>query len=310
MVNNRPVAKIFTIMSLLGILSSIFSCSDSKSGFKPGTLTSRGYYVKNGKAYFYGGFSNASLSELIEADASKFEVFDQRFPGNEYAAEYAGDRKVVYFAGRLIKGADSKTFQVLEYGLAKDINSVYHLHSILSNDPANFTKIEGGFYKDSKHVYLGDHIVSDDPENLKYLGQHGYIEYFRDSKGIIANDIRIDSADVSSFVPLSHGYSKDKSQVFLLSDSRLEKVENADSQSFQVLSGYYTKDFAKVFWRGKELRNANPTTFKIISEEFHCSCDNRQIYFRDKIIPGADPGKIDTGKRLKYCNESEIVFED
>lgn len=302
--------KTLLIMSLLGILSGIFSCSDGKSGFKPGSFASRGYYVTNGKAYFYGGFSNASLIELTEADAAKFEVFTERFSGNEHAAEYAGDDKVVYFEGRLIKSADSRTFQVLGYGLAKDRNSVYHLHSILSNDPANFTKIEGGFYKDSKHVYRGDRMVSDDPDNLKYLGQHGYMEYFRDSKGIIANDFRIDSVDVNSFVPLSHGYSKDRSQVFLIIDSQLGKIENVDAESFQVLSGYYTKDLARVFWRGKELRNADPNTFKIISEEFHCSCDNRQIYFRDKIIPGADPGKIDTGKRLKYCNGREIVFED
>ncbi|MCE7060365.1 DKNYY domain-containing protein [Dyadobacter sp. CY343] len=305
-----PVTQSLFIVSLFGILSGIFSCSDRKSAFKPGVLTSRGYYVHAGKAYFYGGFSNASLVELTEADATEFKVFGQRFPGNECAAEYAGDNKVVYFAGRLINGADSKTFEVLDYGLGKDVNSVFYRHSVLSDDPANFVKIEGGFYRDSRHVYRGGYIVSDDPVNLKYLGQHGYIEYFSDSKGIIANDIRIDSVDVNSFVPLAHGYSKDKSHVFVIREARLEKVTNADAGSFQVVSKYFTKDSSNVFWRGTEMQEADPQTFKIISEEFHCSCDDRQVYFRNKKIPGADPGKIRAGKRLKYCNENEIVFED
>ncbi|SKB84724.1 DKNYY domain-containing protein [Dyadobacter psychrophilus] len=297
------------LMGLLGFFSNLLSCSDQKSGFKPGLLTARGYYVKNGKAYWYGGFSNASLYELTSANADKFVVFDKRFPGYESASEYAGDDKVVYYEGWLIKRADSQTFQILEGSLSKDAKHVFSKWSILSDDAQHFTKVEGGLYKDRKHVYRGGYIVSDDPDNLKFIGEFGYIKYFSDSKGIIANDIRIDSVDVNSFKPLQHGYAVDKSQAFILQDARLERIKNVDTRSFDVLTRYYTRDKSSVFWRGEKLTDANPGTFKIISEEHHCSCDDKRVYHQHKIIPNADPARFPVGKKYKYCNDSEIVFE-
>lgn len=305
----NQIRRTVIIMGLLGFFSNLFSCSDSKSGFKPGLLTARGYYVKNGKAYWYGGFSNASLYELTSADAEKFEVYTKRFPGYESASDFAGDDKVVYYEGGLIKGADPRTFQLLGGGLSKDAHHVFSRYSVVSNDAANFARIDGGLFRDSKHVYRGDHVISDDPENIKYLGEFGNIKYFTDSHGVIANDIRIDSVNVESFKPMGHGYSADNSQVFLIYETRLEKVANADAKSFQVISPFYTKDRSSVFWRGRKLPDANPNAFKIISEEHHCSCDDKRVYHHNKIVPNADPAKFPAGKKYKYCNDSEIVFE-
>ncbi|MCE7064775.1 DKNYY domain-containing protein [Dyadobacter sp. CY326] len=309
MADHKHLKSKLIIMGLLGILANLFYCADNKSGFKPGVLTARGYYVENGKAYFYGGFSNASVIELKEANAEKFEAFDKRFPGNVNASEYAGDDKVVYYLGSLLKDADSETFEVLDFGLGKDANHVYSRHNVISDDAAHFVKIDGGLFKDSQHVYSGDQIVSDDPNNIKYLGEFGYIKYFSDSKGILANKIRIDSVDVQSFKPLEHGYAIDHSQVFIIQDARLEKVENAHTPSFEVISRFYSKDASSVFWRGDKLPGANPATFKIISEEHHCSCDDKKVYHQNKVVPNADPAKFPVGKKFKYCNDSEIVFE-
>jgi hypothetical protein len=298
------------LMGLTTLLLNLFSCSDSRSGFKPGVFTERGYYVKNRKVYFYGGFSNASLIELKEANAEKFQVFNQRFPTQEFALEYAGDDKLVYYLGQLIPGADSPSFEILEYGLGKDKDHVYAQCSSISNDPENFQKTVGGLFKDRSHVYYRDRIVSDDPQNLKYLGKYGHIHYYSDSKGIIANDIRIDSVHIETFKPIAFGYAVDKSNVFLIEDSKIEVLREADAASLTVVSPFYVKDKASVFWRGKKLQGADPTTFRILSEEHHCSFDHNAGYYRDLIIPNTNPSKFPADKKFKYCNEREIVFDN
>ncbi|MCF2505932.1 DKNYY domain-containing protein [Dyadobacter sp. CY107] len=305
----NQIRRTFVIMGLLGFFSNLFSCSDSKSGFKPGLLTARGYYVKNGKAYWYGGFSNAELIELTSANAKSFITLDEKFPNVEFASSYASDGKHVYFNGGRIKDADGQTFEVLGYGWGKDARNVYSWYSIVSDDAQHYVDAKGGLKKDSKHVYSGDKIVSDDPESLKFLGTVGYHSYHSDSRGIMSGRTRIDSADVATFRPLDHGYSVDKSQVFLLETTKLEILKDADAKSFQVISEFYTKDAVSVFWRGEKLTDANPGTFKIISEEHHCSCDDKRVYHHNKIVPNADPAKFPAGKKYKYCNDSEIVFD-
>ncbi|MCF0050765.1 DKNYY domain-containing protein [Dyadobacter sp. LJ53] len=301
--------RIFLLMGLLGFLSNLFSCSDGKSKFKPGILTPSGYYVKNGKAYWYGGFSNAELIELTSANAATFAPLSKKYPTVEFASSYASDGKNVYLNGRRINDADGQTFEVLGFGWGKDARNVYSWYSVVSDDAEHYADAKGGLQKDSKHVYSGDRIVSDDPESLKYIGTVGGRSYHSDSRGIMAGEIRIDSADVATFKPLEHGYSVDQSQVFLIEATKLEIVRAADAKTFQVMSEFYTKDALNVFWRGEKLPGVNAGAFKIISEEHHCSCDDERVYHHYKIIPNADPAKFPVGKRLKYCNDSEILFE-
>ena len=202
-------------MGLLGFFLSLFSCSDSKSGFKPGILTPSGYYVKNGKAYWYGGFGNAELIELASANAETFAPLSKKFPNVEFASSYGSDGKIVYIHGRRIKDADGQSFEILGYGLAKDAHNIYSWYSILSDDAEHYVDAKGGLNKDSKHVYSGDRIVSDDPDNLKFIGTVDNRSYHSDSRGVLSGEIRMDSADVATFKPLAHGYSVDKLQVFL-----------------------------------------------------------------------------------------------
>ncbi|WP_169719994.1 DKNYY domain-containing protein [Dyadobacter alkalitolerans] len=272
-------------------------------------LTASGYYVKNGKAYWYGGFSNAELIELTSANAATFASLSKKYPNVEFASSYASDGKNVYFNGGRIKDADGKTFEVLGFGWGKDARNVYSWHSIISDDAAHYVAVQGGLWKDSMHVFSGDRIVSDDPESLKFIGTVDHRSYHSDSRGILAGEIRIDSVDAATFKPLGHGYSVDKSKVFLIETTKVEIVEDANAQTFQVLSEFYTKDASRVFWRGEKLPDVNPDAFKIISEEHHCSCDDKRVYYKHKIIPNADPRKLPVGKSSKYCNESEIVFE-
>src|SRR5688572_15762429 len=96
-------------MGLITLLFNLFSCQGSSSSFKPGILSKAGYYIQNGKVYYYGGFGNATVIALENAVAAQFETLEKRFPEQPFAHLYATDGNQVYFEGKLINGADGKT---------------------------------------------------------------------------------------------------------------------------------------------------------------------------------------------------------
>jgi len=301
--------KIIFGMGILTFLTNFFaSCSDTRSAFKPGFLAASGYYVRHGKVYYYGGFNNASVKELLGANATSFEVLNEISQGQKSTSLFARDDKRVYYAGELLRNADAQTFKVLGSELGKDNNHVFSRTSVLSNDPENFVELREGFYKDSKTVFMGDRIISDDPKNFSFLEIMDGITYWSDSKGIIANDIRIDSADFHTFWILRYGYSVDKDHVYLIEDASLKILTEIDPKTFRVLSQYYTMDENRVYWRGKVLPHSNPDSFKILNEEVHCSHDGERAYHWNNIIPNADPTKFPEDKRCKYCTDKEVVF--
>ncbi len=271
-------------MGFITCILNLFSCQGSNSSFKPDILSKAGYYIQNDKVYYYGGFGNATVTALEHVVANQFETLDKRFPKVEFAHLYATDGTRVYFEGKLIKGADGKSFQVFGYGLGKDTSHVFAFHSILSDDPAHFIHVNGGLFKDSKHVYVGDRIVSDDPGHLTYLGSTNLRSYHADGKGVFSGSIRIDAADAKTFKPLAHNYSMDFETVFLIDEGVLKTLEGADPTTFEVLSSYYAKDAHHVFWRYHQLPAADPASFEIISEEHHKSRDSRRVYEREKVI--------------------------
>lgn len=296
-------------MGLLTFLTNIFSsCSDGKSTFKPGLLAPSGYYVHNDKVYYYGGFNNASIKELPGADAKSFTVLNEISPDREFASLFARDDTQVYYSGEVLENVDPQTFEVLGSELGKDKDRVFSRTSVLSEDPENFVALKDGFYKDSKAVFRNDRIVSNDPMHFNFLKTEDGITYCSDSKGIIANNIRIDSADVSTFKALRYGYSVDKKHVYLIEDATLRMLTGIDPSTFRVLSLYYSADANRVFWRGKELPKTDPSTFKIINEEVHCTHDAERAYHWNNIIPDVDPATFPKDKPCKYCTDRKVVF--
>jgi hypothetical protein len=296
-------------MGLLTFIASFFpSCSDRRSAFKPGFLAASGYYVHQDKVYFYGGFNNATAKELIGADAKSFEVLSEISDGKESVSLFARDDKHVYYSGVLLEGGDPLTFRVLSSELAKDKNLVFFRTFVLSRDPGNFAKIRDGFYKDSRHAFMADRIISDDPGNFSFLETMDGITYWMDSHGIIANDIRIDSADVNTFWILRYGYSADKDHVYMIEDASLKVLAGIDPKTFRVVSRYYTMDASRVYWRGKVLPDSDPENFKILNEEVHCSHDGKRAYHWNNIILNVDPSEFPEDKQCKYCTEKKVVF--
>jgi hypothetical protein len=300
--HGRHAIKQSIIMGIISILSTFFSCADKK----PGMLSPAGYYLYQGKWHYYGGFSNASFEELDGADSATFEKLEKVFPENAYAR----DKNKAYYNGKVIAGADGQSFTRIESYLSKDHGHVFYMSAVLSDDPAHFTLVDTQVYKDSKQVYWGDRPISGDPAHFRLIGKAGGLSYYADSDGVIANSTRIPGADTASFKVLAHGYSVDKTSVFLMQGTQPEKLAGAIPGSFIVLNAYYASDAGQVFWNGRKIEGAAPATFRILNEEVHCSADDKHAYYRQKLIPHADPARFPKGKSCKYCTDTEIVFQD
>ncbi|TLV03859.1 DKNYY domain-containing protein [Dyadobacter luticola] len=293
--------KCFATMSLLSIFQIFFSCSDKK----PGVTAAAGYYFYDEKWHYYGGFSNASYLEISGADTASFEKLDGTFP----LATYARDKNLAYYNGKAIPGAIGKSFSRIKGYLSKDEAHVFYLSSMLSDDPTHFEIVDENVSRDSRHVFWGDHVISKDPVRFKPIGKSAGLSYYTDSKGVIANSNRLSGADANTFQILSHGYSKDKSNVFLIDGVELKTINEADPATFKVLNAYYSLDAKYVFWNGLILENADPASFRILNEEVHCGADHQLAYHRNVFIPNADPASFPKNKPCKYCTDEKVVFE-
>jgi len=289
-------------MGLISIFSTLYSsCTDTK----PGMLSAPGYHVIPTKVFFNAGFGSGPALEVIGADPRSFEKLNRGFPESSYGR----DKNLVYYNGKVIKGADSKSFTRLRTYYSMDDRFVYYNGTQLSRDPDHFVFIDDMVQKDRKHVYRGGWIISDDPENFQFITAIDGFSYYRDHKGVLVNSTRLPGANPETFKALRYGYSHDSSQVYQVDGMIAKVIEGAIPSGFAVFNTYYSHDTEHVFWKGKTLPGADPATFAILNTEVHCSRDARHAYHLDKMIPGLNPESFPAGKDCKYCTDKELVFE-
>ncbi len=128
------------------------------------------------------------------------------------SANYSKDNKHVYYKGRVIEGADTRTFVLVYYGYAKDVNNVYYDGSLLAGaDAENFTCI-GNHVKDTRKIYyygkevrgldvasfvaIGDSAYTKDANGV-YYGFKGVYDSARQATHYIA--VKMEAADPRTF---------------------------------------------------------------------------------------------------------------
>ena len=234
--------------------------------------------------------------QIPNADPNTFFVFD---PYN--ASGYAKDKGQVYLAVNsstyasvggviTIPNVDPATFTIIEHGYTKDKNSVYIQKrcceigvSILPGaDPSTFhffglnisslSDSDNDFYgfyaKDKNNVYYIDRLIA---------GADSTFDFIRDVDGNLT------------------GYAKDKNHIYNAYGGNV--IENADPTTFVVLNGTYAKDknavysynadvFAdNVFTIGMLVKNADPMTFEIVSnQKTYDAKDKNHYFFEGKIV--------------------------
>ena len=69
--------------------------------------------------------------------------------------------------------------------------------------------------------------------------------------------------DKSTFMCLDGGYAKDRNNVYVFSDY---KIEEANPKTFEVLSLMYAKDNNSVYYLGKKINDSDPNTFILLED--------------------------------------------
>jgi len=169
------------------------------------------------------------------------------------------DGRVVYkspWGPRLVKGADSTTFQFLG----------------------------GAFARDRQRVYFGEEIVEGaDPSSFVVLD----FRTGRDAKAIFRASTRCEECDPASFRRVTSDWYVDKRAAYSALNNGWERIDGVDTESFTVLNNWFAKDKNYVYQNSSRVPGADPTSFKLgncgICEV--CGEDRNRCYWFDHAVP-------------------------
>lgn len=347
----NTIITIFCLLLILGIY--FFSCN-SKSNAKSKTLDTAPFTIIAGQVFFkdteISGIDGASfqiLNEFYARDAKVILWYDTYRNSSDY---FISKR----IRTKFVETSDPENFRCLDYGFAHDGKQLFHDgEKVQIRDLQSLRLINDDFYADQYHVYLKHEIQLhlDGPSfqlvNANYASDkdhYYFIElnadqgkllqkidceyasfnlleypYAVDANLVFYKDRKIPGLSAANFKILGHQYSTDGVKVFY---KDLE-LKNADAASFLVFKendqflGEYVlaRDKRAVYVKEREHKNADVSSFVILDEKYNK--DLKSVYYRDKLIPGADPlsfevlphtyGDIDSQDKLSTYFEGKRV---
>jgi DKNYY family len=242
---------------------------------------------------------------------------------------YTNDGQNVSFRGKIVQGADPKTFTLLgdEFAVyGKDSMHVYVGGKMIPDaNPVTFTVISDHvvFYaKDSAHVFAGSvALAGADPKTFTLIST-SYKPYGKDATHVYLQEKTIPGADPATFTLIGiRDYAKDSKHVFM----GLLDLPNADPATFVVLQGGFAKDARQVYFGAFLFADADSQSFSITA--FNDDAKNPTVFAKDKahvfyqggwasvlpsIIPGADPRTFVTldhhGYGGGYARDAHTVY--
>ncbi len=217
---------------------------------------------------------NGHNSRKVDADPETFEVLDDN---------YGQDKTHAFYRGDIIDGADGQSFQVFEKDYAADAFNVYDSGKLLKGaDPATFkvhsyelTEDKNDFYNNGKALNVRDkssfEILKDKLGENTSWGKDRYNGYY-------LNGTVIPNIDYATFHPI-------------------------DAQR-PMQSGCYAADKYSVFFMGKEIKGADPVTFREVA--FYIGQDKHRAYRREIPTQIKDYKKLTQLGRLMYSDGTNI----
>ena len=211
--------KLFSPVSLLIALISN-GCLNDQSFDIPKNHEELGYYYSRDKEFIY--YRGKRIDSTIPHDIDFLRKHLDRnltIPTDvdsvsfmPLSDQYSRDKNKVYYkwirGGKQfwvveIDGADSESFEVLGFSLAKDKNHVWQRDSkVKEADPLTTEVFTSRVWKDAKNVWFSGRIIkAADPETFEPIGD-GY--HYRDSNKVywIFNIVKVvENADPKKFTP-------------------------------------------------------------------------------------------------------------
>ena len=204
-----------------------------------------------------------------KVDSKTFETFS-------YSGNYFRDKNNVYYENELhkiglkkIEYADRNSFEVLNDEFSRDKNNVYYYGNKMKGISPDGFEFVGGDFKNDEDI-ISFLKTKDKVYVLK--NKAGKEVYEIVPLNFDANSFKYSNAD-NSYESESVGYFQDKNGVYYFDVSRLDelnpnkvfaKVKGADTSSFVQLMFGYAKDKNKVYIEDREIKGADPESFKII----------------------------------------------
>ncbi|WP_299442474.1 DKNYY domain-containing protein [uncultured Aquimarina sp.] len=237
---------------------------------------------------------------------------------NQY---YYKENRIVYVSNanffslgaKEIEQADSESFEVLAYNLAKDKNHVYHDEIILKDaDPKTFEmilheesdeKYQSYYYtKDAKQVfYFHDPLKEANPTTFQYL----WGDFSKDDKTLFYNKNKMLSIDEKP-LPIKNdteGNYLRIGNVIYFKEHRIEKVH---PETFEVIKGAFATDIYAIYSENNILKHVDPASFKILNKDYQA--DKNHLYYKAKILPNSDPDSYELINTLFSKDKNHLYY--
>ena len=171
------------------------------------------------------------------------------------------ERGKVYAGGRLLRGADASTFEVLNYVYARDANRVYYPSGTVKEaDPASFLVLDSGAaFNDAGRFLLNFESYARDKNNVYHYAY------------TIGKPSVVRLADPLTFQSINGRFGRDERSAFV--DHR--QIKGARVKSWTLLQGLYSCDDDYCFYDNKRIAGAH-------RENFICLPSSRGTWAKDK----------------------------
>ncbi len=224
---------------------------------------------------------------------------------------------------RKIAPADCQSFRVLSSSLAKDNKHVYfNGEIILTADHNTIEFLFGEYFRDKSQLYYRSEVIAqlkpdDHISPIQNDFEHHYLRLnrkIRPNSKIYFLDKPIDVSFVDQFKMLTHNYATDGSNVFykkkIISPIEINNYffkHIPDITNENKLDNYhynlslFLMDSKRVFWRGNEIKQADPESFHLVNYKRGFYADNSSIFVLSKFAVSDSNGieKI-SGANPKY----------
>jgi hypothetical protein len=226
---------------------------------------------------------------VADADAQSFGVLrrtvDERGPCAGMRANYARDRKHVYYQAQVIVGADPKTYAFIDDNYARDDQAIYAFGRRLSTRVGSFQVLGDGYATDGVLHFYQDVVLEGDGFELLGSGAQAGYGYARTSSRVYRHGRWLAEADAKSFEVFhaDAGITRDQNTVFF-NDRR---ITGADPKTLEQVQAYVFKDRHAVYAEGQKIDGLDPATVRV-SELGGYLIDSRAVFKRGKLLEGRD----------------------
>ena len=214
----------------------------------------------------------------------------------------------VYYNGKVIEGADPKTF------VGVGDTSELQKHNVkVTLDRFEYTKDKAHVFYNGKALPDADVQSFEQVQTISADGERRWGDYYADSKSVFVYGERLEGSAKGTVKKLGSYYFANNGHVYY---GRGSLAKDADAESFEVLSDSIGRDASHVYNSGVSITDkVDLATFRVLDEgESQYAVDERSVYHLpyQSIAPieQADPKSFVVLDRGYSKDQSHVFYSD